>query len=213
MDLSERCETDWADTVSRSGLTPSLTGDEFLILRRAYAEPHRHYHTLRHVEAMMTLAVPLERRATDFPSVLWAIWYHDAIYDPRAADNEERSADWAKRSLNAWGVDGVRVDRVVSLILRSKHDGAAPSTPDEAIFLDADLAILGSDPELYDQYARAIRGEYAFVPEAAYRAGRAEVLRTFLQRPRLYFTDVLFRTHESRARSNLRREIGMLTTN
>lgn len=159
---------------------------------------------------MLGIAHRFKRYASEFKSVLWAIWYHDAVYDPRAKDNEERSAEWAKRSLTAWGLDGAFVERVVSLIHETKHTGAAPSSPDVAVLLDADLSVLGADADRYDDYARAIRAEYAFVPDAEYRSGRTAVLQGFLNRPRLYYTDDLFHERDARARANLRREIEAL---
>ena len=75
---------------------------------------------------------------------------------------------------------------------------------EDLVLLDADLAILGASEDRYARYARDIRAEYAWVPDADYRAGRSRVLQHFLALPRIYFTDVMFEEGEQRARANLR---------
>ncbi len=115
-----------------------------------------------------------------------ATWYHDAVYDPRAGDNEARSADLARRDLTGLGVGADRVDRVAGLVLATRDHRAAD--PDAAVLVDADLAILAVPAGDYAAYVAAVRAEYGFVPEAAWRAGRAAVLAGFLARPRLFAT-------------------------
>ena len=111
-----------------------------------------------------------------------AAWFHDAIYDTTRHDNEARSAELA--------VDALRALRF-----------------DEAtIAADADLSILGSDAARYDEYARQIREEYAWVPEAVYRTERAKVLAHFAERPAIYFTSELRERFEGAARMNIERE-------
>ena len=69
-------------------------------LEAAYSEPHRHYHDRRHIQQCLALLdeVP-ELMESERRVLTWAIWWHDAIYDPRASDNEARSAELAKREL------------------------------------------------------------------------------------------------------------------
>jgi predicted metal-dependent HD superfamily phosphohydrolase len=159
-------------------------------------EPHRHYHTLHHVEAMLRWYDGSD------PAVVAAIWLHDIVYDPKASDNEERSAEQARADLAA----GPNADLAVRLILDTKHH--AGGDPFTDAFNDLDLAIIGSSPETYDRYAEQIRLEYAFVPEAAYRAGRAEILQEF-DKCKIYKTTG-FQRFEAQAHSNLQREIGRL---
>jgi predicted metal-dependent HD superfamily phosphohydrolase len=159
-------------------------------------EPHRHYHTLHHIEAM------LRWYDGSNPAIVAAIWLHDIVYDPKASDNEERSAAQAQADLPA----GPSTDLAVRLILDTKHH--AGGDPFSDAFDDLDLAIIGASPATYDRYAEQIRREYAFVPEAAYRAGRADVLREFDKRT-IYRTPG-FQRLEAQAHINLQREIGRL---
>lgn len=116
-----------------------------------------------------------------------ALLFHDYEYNPARNDNEERSAEEAGMALRAIGWPQARIDAVRGLIVATKH-AAAPATPDEAVVADVDLSILGKPPQAFDAYERAIRKEYAHVPDDAFRAGRAAVLRSFLSRPRIYST-------------------------
>ncbi len=159
-------------------------------------EPHRHYHTLDHVAAM------LRRYHGSDRGMVAAVWLHDIVYDPRASDNEERSAEQARDDLPA----GASTDLAVRLILATKHHAGGDPCTDA--FNDLDLAIIGSGAEAYDRYAGQIRLEYAFVPEAAYRAGRADILREFDKRK--IFRTPAFQHLEHQAHINLRREIGCL---
>ena len=159
-------------------------------------EPHRHYHTLHHVEAMLRWYDGSD------PGVIAAIWLHDIVYDPKASDNEERSAEQAQADLPP----GPGTDLAMRLILDTKHHmGGDPFTD---AFNDLDLGIIGSSPDVYDRYAEQIRLEYAFVPEAAYRAGRAGILREFDMRE-IYKTPA-FQRLERQAHINLQREIRRL---
>ncbi|MGZ7283798.1 HD domain-containing protein, partial [Streptococcus pyogenes] len=78
--------------------------------------------------------------------------------------------------------------RIVNMIWATAHaaSSAPPTLRDTQVLLDADLAILGASEERYKRYAADIRKEYAWVPEADYRKGRAAVLERFLAAPRLY---------------------------
>ena len=175
----------------------------------AWAEPHRRYHTLQHLAECLAL-FERERALAERPGeVALALWFHDAVYDTSRHDNEAASAAWASRVLHGAGASGEVVERVQSLILATRHDGV-PATADARLLVDIDLAILGAAPERFDEYERQIRAEYAFVPEARFRAKRGEILRGFLGRPALYATAALAARLEAPARANLARAIASL---
>ena len=175
----------------------------------AYSERHRSYHTLQHLReclAQFEAASALARRPAE---VELALWFHDAVYDPRARDNEERSADWATRSIRAADCDAAIAERVRSLVLAT--DGhAASDDPDTKVLLDVDLAILGAQPARFAEYGRQVRAEYAHVPEAAFRTRRSQVLTAFLARPRIYLTAPFHDAFEQRARANLQQAVSTL---
>ncbi|WP_394794762.1 phosphohydrolase [Armatimonas sp.] len=164
-----------------------------------YTEPHRRYHTVRHLRAV--LAALHRWLGGELPASLYtaALW-HDAIYDPKADDNEEQSA--------ALVVDTRGAQRAALLILATKKHQPLDEGDDMRLLLDADLWILGAPRRTYSRYAQLIREEYIHVPDDAYRVGRAAVLERFLQRPRLYFGE--FPEREARAHENLQAELSRL---
>lgn len=175
-------------------------------LRRRYAEPHRAYHNLTHLAHTLDVAHSLAAYADDFTAVVIALWFHDAIYDPQAhaGQNERESAELAARALTALGWPPASITLIYELILLTQtHE---PDTAVGRVVVDADLAILAAEPAQYDAYAQAIRREYAWVPEEAYRGGRTAVLRRFLARPHLFHTPP-WQKKEALARTNLEREL------
>ena len=135
-----------------------------------------------------------------------ALWFHDAVYDPRAPDNEERSATWAWTAVTDGGVDAASAERIRALILSTRH-ARLPAGPDEALLVDIDLAILGAGEARFAEYERQIRDEYAFVPEATFVTKRRSVLASFRDRDATYATARYRDAYEARARRNLARAL------
>ena len=185
-------------------------------LSERYAEPGRHYHGLAHIEALLELARQYRASLSDPEAVEAAIWFHDAIYDSRAADNEARSAALASSRL-AGRVDPERLARICAMI-EATATHSLPDLPDEAsrhdaaLFLDMDLSILGASPLAFDNYEAAVRREYAWVAEDAWRAGRAAVLRRFLDRETIFHTQPFHDLFEAQARRNIARSIARLAS-
>ena len=203
----------WAKLLVRYRVVPADAYPVFDVLVAAYSAPDRHYHNLEHLAEMFRVAARLTLITDDPSAVQLAVWFHDAVYDPRAADNEARSADLAATLLGPVGVPRSELERVARLIHATAHlaTDRPPGDRETAILLDADLAILGAAPERYARYAGAIRQEYAWVPEAEYRAGRARVLDRFLARSRIFWTDLAYQEGEQQARANLSAERASLT--
>jgi predicted metal-dependent HD superfamily phosphohydrolase len=178
-------------------------------LAGAYSLPHRHYHTLAHIEQCIGELNCVWWCAVRLEELKWALIFHDAVYDPTRDDNEARSADWACRIMAELGRPEEEQRRVRELIMATAHT-AEPQTGDKALMCDIDLSILAAEEAAFDEYDRAIRAEYEFVPEARYRETRAEILGAFLRRERLFQT-ALYREHrEVRARANLERAVARL---
>ena len=179
-----------------------------------YAEPHRHYHTLEHIAATLALLDGARGHLRHPDEAELAIWLHDVIYDPRAGDNEARSAALANRLLGAGGVAASIAGGVAALIMATQHLGAraeasGPAHPDAPYVVDADLGILGAPVEGFDRYEVQVRREYAHRSDADWRAGRRAVLAHFLALPRIYTTQVFARL-EAPARANLARALARL---
>lgn len=182
------------------------------VLTRNYSDPGRHYHNLHHVAEMLRLLEQFESDAADYTAVRFAAWFHDAVYDTRSSTNEEESAALAGRAMAELGVPPERAEAARRLILATKRHEADGDVPDLGLLLDADLSILGADEETYLAYSRAIRREYSWVTDAEYREGRLKVLKSFLGRRRLFYTEPLTERFEAQARSNLSNEIRALSS-
>lgn len=183
------------------GADPAAAASAHAELLGRWAEPHRAYHGRAHLAACLTAFANVSALATDPDAVAIALWYHDAVYDPRGHDNEGESAALARRHLGTAGARPDAVERVAALIDATRH-AAVPADDDARLLVDIDLGVLGAPRERYARYEDEIRREYAWVPEDAFRAGRASVLRGFLDRPRIYLT-AAFADREAAARANL----------
>ncbi|MBQ1089105.1 hypothetical protein [Streptomyces sp. B93] len=177
-----------------------------------WSEPQRHYHTVAHLAAVLGHIDVLEEYAADPDVVRLAAWFHDAVYFPDRSENEERSARLAERALPEAGVSPEKTAEVARLVrLTVTHDPAADDA-DGQVLCDADLAILAAAPSAYAAYTAAVREEYGFVPNDAFREGRAAVLRQLLGLPRLFHTPYGAEHWEATARYNLTGELEMLSS-
>lgn len=185
------------------------SGDGVLLMQKlvnAYREPHRHYHTLQHLEECLQWFEGHRNLAEESAEVEVALWFHDAIYNVRAHDNETKSADWARQALLDAEVDCARVARIGQLIIATCHT-VAPESNDQALLVDIDLAILGAQENRFIEYEQQIRKEYAWVPGIVFRHKRRTLLRQLLSRPALYQTAKFNTLLENQERANLIRSL------
>jgi predicted metal-dependent HD superfamily phosphohydrolase len=202
-DLAER----WRRLLKSHGASGSAVEDAFAMLIEAYSSPIRKYHGCSHLADVLDQIDRLAAYAHDPGVVRLAAWFHDAVYDSRREDNEERSAELARRTLRGLGLPTDTITSVADLVLCTKTHAAPDDDWNALTLIDADLAILGTASAEYRAYAEGIRAEYAWVPEEEFRRGRAAVLRRFLERPRIYRTEFMFLDREAAARHNLEHEL------
>ena len=191
----------WQATWRGLGLAAPHGLYEQLCLR--YSEPHRAYHTLHHLRECFSHFDLARHLAAHAFEVELALWFHDAIYEPRATDSEEQSAAWAAQALRGVHATAAQVERVSGLIIATKH-ATVGGPPDHAVLLDTDLSILGAPRPRFLEYEAQVRREYSWVPEEAFRKARAALLARFLERPRIYVTEYFGNLLEAQARANLR---------
>ncbi|WP_370682624.1 N-methyl-D-aspartate receptor NMDAR2C subunit [Comamonas sp. GB3 AK4-5] len=171
-------------------------------LLAAYQEGQRSYHTLQHVQEMIALLEPLLGQAQHPGELELALWFHDAVYQPRAKDNELQSAHWAARVMQQQGLGEAAVQRVHALIMATCH-AALPQQYDAQLLVDIDLGILAADAARFAEYEQQIRAEYLWVPSWIYRSKRRAVLQSFMDRECIYSTPVFSARFEAAARRNL----------
>lgn len=189
---------------TRTGIGADAARHSWELLASHYSEPHRHYHNLHHIDAMLAC---MDHSRQGDPAMELAVWFHDVVYDPKALDNEAQSAclfqDCLSGSLNA----DISAD-VVRLILATDHSNPRSGRLDEDLIRDIDLSILAADPATYLVYCAAIRDEYSHVPDPEFVAGRQAVLVRFLS-GQIYQTDKSSAC-EAAARRNIQSEIARL---
>lgn len=174
-----------------------------------YSESHRHYHNLHHIAECLGEFDEASHCAGNPVAVELAIWFHDAIYDTRAHDNEERSAELASQHLRRAGGGAVLIESVAELVLATKSHEPS-SHPDAALMVDVDLSILGQRKERFQEYEAQICQEYNWVPQSTFASKRTEILERFLARARIYATEPFVAKFEKQARENLERSIQSL---
>jgi predicted metal-dependent HD superfamily phosphohydrolase len=193
----------------------ALAGDtatsrtEWAAVVAAWSEPHRRYHDLNHLAAVLGLVDELAAAAPDPDAVRLAAWYHDVVYDPARGDNEQVSAERARAGLRGLVTDE-RLAEVVRLVLLTDGHDPEPGDGDGAVLCDADLAVLASEPAHYAVYASAVREEYGHLSDAEFTAGRIAVLEQLLALPELYRLPAVAADWTPRARANLTAELTLL---
>ena len=176
-----------------------------------HRESQRRYHGVRHVVWVVRHVHELaaEVPVRDLGAVIAAAFFHDAVYRPGASDNEQQSAALAERVLAELGWDANRCQAVGALV-RATERHEPDDDPDRSVLIDADLAVLGSEPAAYQAYVTGVRAEHPGVDDGAWRQGRSEVLRRLLDRRPLYTTEPARRRWEARARANVAAELATL---
>jgi predicted metal-dependent HD superfamily phosphohydrolase len=198
----------WHKTWQQLG---AASGSEDLYDRvsACYAESHRKYHTMQHLDECFSHFELIRDHAEHQAEVELAIWFHDAIYRVSSKDNEEKSAEWAYTSTVSSGLPKKIGERVYSLIMVTKHKVVSLSR-DAEVLVDVDLGILAAEPKRFDEYELQIRAEYAWVPEPLFRQERRKVLQEFVGRSSLYSTALFRERYEAQARENLSRSLARL---
>ena len=176
-----------------------------------WTQPHRHYHDLAHLGAVLAVIDDHADWAADIAAVRLAAWFHDSVYAPRRDDNEEASAALARSVLSRLRLPEPRIAEVARLVRLTERHNPRPGDRNGELLCDADLSVLAGDQEAYRHYAHRIRMEYAHVPDTAFRAARVGVLRRLLGLPALFHVPALREAWETRARQNLQRELAALT--
>lgn len=182
---------------------------ENLIIR--YAEQHRAYHTLQHLQECFHQFERVSQLCRQPDEVALALWFHDAVYDTRAHDNEEKSAELAVEVLIKQKLLPAKIERVRKMIMATTHQ-ALTQDNDTALLMDIDISILGAPPARYSQYELQVREEYCWVPDALYNSGRRNVLKHFLEQPSVYASEFFRQELEAQARINLTGSINALNS-
>jgi predicted metal-dependent HD superfamily phosphohydrolase len=197
----------WLDLMKRLGFDANL--NTYSKLQSHYAQKHRHYHNADHINATLKSLVQAKHLATNYNALELALWFHDAIYNVFASNNELDSANWAADFLQLNNATDDLIENVHRLIMATLHN-AVPSDNDEMLIVDIDLAILGCNKDLYKEFEKWVRKEYKLIPYFLYKKKRKEILQGFLARKRIFSHKYFFDMFEQSARKNLKYAIESL---
>ncbi|MEG0343331.1 MAG: metal-dependent hydrolase [Acinetobacter sp.] len=199
--LKQQFESYWKQFSNHSKIDEVHSKALLILLLNAYSEPQRYYHTVQHIVECLALFHQIKHQLEDPIAVELAIWFHDAIYDPQATDNEEKSAELMKQQCFQL-FETAKIHKVYDWIIATKKH--LPATDQDLNYLlDIDLAILGSSKQRFAEYEQQIQQEYAWVEPALYKLKRAEVLKYFLEMKPLYQTEYFRNLLEDKAKLNL----------
>jgi predicted metal-dependent HD superfamily phosphohydrolase len=213
----------WKKAAAGLEISNAISDEWFHRLWQLHTQDTSHYHTPVHLLEMLSyLDIVLEyyhtidgptflERDNDEQAILLSIFFHDAIYDPKSATNEEDSAAVFENFAQDCKMMNSLQVKVSKFILATKaHKISEDNSTSLALFLDLDMAVLGKEEHAYLAYAALIRKEFNFVPHETYCEKRAEVLEAFLNNTAIYGTMIVRQALEERARSNVRKEIALL---
>ena len=191
---------------------PIIKTELYQNLTDLYNSEDRFYHNLSHIEALLKLSEEHRQLLESQKNIDFVIWYHDAIYDASKSNNEEESAQLAKKDLTKLGLDANIIENCYDLIIATKTHQLPKDLDsfDSQFLLDIDLSILASERAKYIEYTQHIRKEYTIYPDSIYKEGRKKVLRHFLEMEHIYKTELFQNLWEFRAKENLSYEISLL---
>ncbi|RYD78282.1 MAG: hypothetical protein EOP53_11480 [Sphingobacteriales bacterium] len=178
-------------------------------IEMAYSGKKRFYHTLTHLENMLEQLEFVQHQIKNNNCLLFALYYHDVVYNASSWQNEEASAVLAVNRMARLNVPEEIQSNCKAMILSTKKHLLSDDM-DTNYFIDADLSILGQDWEIYKLYAKKVRKEYAVYPDIVYKPGRKKVLKHFIEMQHIFKTGEFYNRFERKAKENLNRELSIL---
>lgn len=199
--LWQRCQ--------RNGSTNDNGSGMYQRLLLAYNEPHRVYHRMTHVESCFRIFQDVVYLAENPDALALAIWFHDAIYDIDANDNEQRSADWFMQETKHVFDDALR-DTVYGHILATMHCGEPLQDHDSQIMVDIDLFSFGKPWPEFLRDSEDVRAEKPHIPDEQFYPKQCGFQQFLLEQPRFFHSDYFYRHYEKQARQNLTRFMALI---
>ncbi len=205
MSLKERFSKNCLNFTKDQSLIENLWSE----IEKNYSGKGRYYHNSEHLENMFSELDSVKQKIVNLENISFSVFYHDIIYDATSKINEEKSAEFAELRLKKLNIDRDSIEKISAQILATKaHQKSGDN--DVNYLLDADLSILGKDPETYLDYTKKIRKEYSIYPDLLYKPGRKKALKHFLELENIFKTEDFREKYEKQARENIQFEIDRL---
>ena len=187
----------------------SLIDELWAEIESNYSGKKRYYHNLSHLENLLAQLIKVKDQIKQWDTILFTLYYHDAVYKAIKSNNEEASAILADKRMKQISVPTEIINSCKAQILATKKHQENSDT-DTNYFTDVDLSVLGQDWERYSQYYQQVRKEYSIYPDIMYNPGRKKVLQHFLDMNRIFKTEFFYSAFENQAKQNLKKELSLL---
>jgi predicted metal-dependent HD superfamily phosphohydrolase len=194
----------WESLANKYSRDPGLVETLWVDISKRHSEPHRHYHTLKHLECLFR---DIDAAEVSSDAVEFSIWFHDIIYKPGSSSNEKLSAKLAREVMKKLGVPSTIVDQAAYMIDCTKSHVNPQECPEAQLFLDADMAILGVEAAVYKEYLNKVRKEFSKTPEFLFSAGRKRFVEATLNKEKIFSSGYFYKKYELNARRNLEQEL------
>lgn len=214
MDLNMDLLGRWLDFCRRLGVKENENYHTKLFIQLVYYynQPNRRYHDLGHIRKMLNKFDEIKHLLNNPDAVELAIWFHDAIYETWANDNEIRSADLASYFIRELlGLARELANKTCYLIERTQYfshdDMWKPRTPDSKYFVDIDLWVgLGGDYQEFQINKSLTALEYEWREKAnpeGFKKRRLEIFLILYKRAPFYLTRYFRERYEMKTKGNL----------
>ena len=182
----------------------------FAVLDQNYSQPDRYYHTLDHIKASLTHLDNIREQSNQPDALEMAVWFHDAVYDSRATNNELQSAKLFARMANDNALRRF-IDTVQRLIMVTVHP-SRPESRDEEFMVDIDLLSFGLPWAQFIALGEFARQEFPHLSDREFDENELKFFELLADRPQFYFSDFFCDRYEAQARANLQKKIADLKT-
>jgi predicted metal-dependent HD superfamily phosphohydrolase len=205
--LRERFRLLWG----RCLLTEDLDNSEvpvFAELARLYSEPSRFYHGWTHLLDCLDQLDLAAMLLDDPDAVEMALWFHDAVYEPGASDNEQKSAELFGLLAGEYFPPAFS-NKIHEYILLTRHQ-EAPGDLDGGFMVDVDLSSFAANWDKFLQDSYNIRSENDYLADDEFYPKQIGFLQSLLERQRIFFSDHFYTQYEGIARLNITRFLAKL---
>jgi len=164
------------------------------------------YHKWLHVVDCMNELYEVKNLLNNPDAVECALLFHDVVYVPGEANNEEESAKYAEKTFTQRWLPKDFIETVKKLILVTKP-GSTTKSNDEKYIKDIDMSILGKDSRIYTQYTKDVRREYYRFSDVQFKKWREDFLHWIASKKNVYHTEYFHDKYQKQVEKNVLQEI------
>ena len=189
-----------------TGSTNANTEDVWRDIHAYYGEDHRAYHTLEHINYCLKALDQAINEVDQPEAVELSIWFHDIIFQPGQANNEQKSAEFFQTVSEGILPDTLRlhVTQLILATMHHHHNISPPTSSDSQFMVDIDLSSFGLDEDAFGENTQALRQEQPELSDEEFQRSTARFFKSLLDRQRIFYTPYFFEQLEDKARQNIK---------